>query len=84
MTDIPHKFWKKYFESDELDKDKILEPILQGLNVSPIEDKKIQKHMLTIMLKSYLTDIEEYYESLLKKERRKMELTKDLNTSKDI
>ena len=70
MEDIPHKFWKKYFKSDELDKDKILKPLLKVLDVSAIKDKNTRKHILILSLKSYLMDIENYYETLMEEQKR--------------
>jgi len=59
--DIPEKFWRKWIKlTDDLDykkRDKHLEPIIENIESSlSIEDKKLRKRSLLLMINSYLED----------------------------
>ena len=62
MGDNVYKFWDNFFNSDILEQEKMLEPILKKINsLHKIEDEYIRHHTLKLLLLSYFNDIEEYY-----------------------
>lgn len=69
--ETPHLFWKKYYNADELDKDKILLPVVKVIKQAIRADKYLRKnptefrlankdYCLETALKGYFDDLIDY------------------------
>jgi hypothetical protein len=68
----PDEFWKKYYNSDVLGRDKILEKISKSLirQVDELRDTvkpKIRERAVTVTLLGYFDDLIEYMINITKK-----------------
>ena len=62
--DIPAKFWRKYIEADEIDKEKTLEPIVKVFDeLYKVQKGTQRRRFLLITMRGYFDDLIDYLRS---------------------
>tara|TARA_Y100000310_G_scaffold344826_1_gene459812 strand:- start:3488 stop:3757 length:270 start_codon:yes stop_codon:yes gene_type:complete len=79
---IPEKFWKEYEESNLLEREEKLKPIIEKISkIIKIKDEKMRHQVLQIALISYFDDLLEYKNNQEMKEfLRKIKIDKTSQT----